>query len=427
MTPCLHNLHRLNKHLQHPEPNIASFSLADLSSFISKMAPHANGDMATTVETTNHTQLSQKLPAKVMSSQNPSFVLRAVKDVAIEERPEPPAPSAHDVIVHVAQTGICGSDVHYWQRGRIGPYVLSGPMVLGHESSGVVAKVGSGVTHLAAGDKVAMEPGVPCRRCEYCRGGVYQHCQGMVFAATPPHDGTLQKYYTNASDFCYKLPDSMDLEEGAMVEPVSVAVSVVSTAGNLANSTVVVMGCGPIGILCQAVARAQGASKVIGVDVVQARLDLAKEYGADATYMPSRAAPDTSPMDHAEAVARQMKEELGLEDGPDYVLECTGAEPCIQLAACVACPGATIVQAGMGKEVVAFPITTVCTQGLVVKGSIRYVAGAYPAAIDLISKGKIDVKRLITHRFKFEQSEEAFELVRAGRSDVFKVMIQGVQ
>lgn len=368
------------------------------------------------------------LQSSVASAElNPSFVLRAVKDVSFEDRLRPRLTDGNEVVVHVAETGICGSDVHYWQRGRIGPYVLRNPMVLGHESSGVVAEVGDEVTHLKPGDKVAMEPGVPCRKCAHCRKGSYQHCQRMVFAATPPHDGTLAKYYVNAADFCYKLPDSMDLEEGAMVEPVAVAVSIAATAGNLAGKTVAVMGCGPIGILCQTVARVYGAARAIAVDVVQARLDLASRNGADATFLPPKVAAGVDPMDHAQGVAAQMKNSLDLDDGVDVVLECSGAEACVQLAACIAQPGATIVQAGMGKEVVAFPITMVCTQGLLLKGSIRYVAGAYPAAIDLISKRKVDVKELITHRFDFEQAQEAFELVRQGRSDVFKVMIHGVR
>lgn len=271
-----------------------------------------------------------------------------------------------------------------------------------------------------------MEPGVPCRRCEFCRKGSYHLCIDMVFAATPPHDGTLAKYYVNASDFCYKLPDNMDLEEGAMVEPVSVAVSIARTAELKAHQTVIVMGCGPIGILCQAVARAWGAAKVIGVDVVESRLKLAKDYGADGVFMPPRKAAETNSMEHAETVAEMIKNEFDLPHGADVVLECSGAEPCVQLGIYATKAGGTFVQAGMGKEVVEFPITAVCTQGLVIKGSIRYLPGAYPAAIDIISKGKIDVKPLITHRFKFEQSEEAFELVRQGRSDVFKVMIEGV-
>ncbi|CAK7216564.1 hypothetical protein SEUCBS140593_002913 [Sporothrix eucalyptigena] len=300
-------------------------------------------------------------------------------------------------------------------------------MVLGHESSGVVAEVGSKVTSLKPGDRVAMEPGVPCRRCDLCKGGKYHLCTQMVFAATPPWDGTLAKYYVNAADFCYKVPDTMDLEEAAMVEPVSVAVAINKTADLRAQQTVVVLGCGPIGILSQAVAKLFGARKVIGIDVVPSRLALAKQYGADGTFHPPRAEAGADPMAHAEKVAAQIKAEFGLGDGADVVLECSGAEPCIQLGVYVAKPGATIVQAGMGKEVVAFPVTAVCTQGLTIKGSIRYLNGCYPAAIDLISSGKINVKKLVTNRYKFEEAEEAFELVRQARQDVFKVMIAGVQ
>ncbi|KAJ9306823.1 hypothetical protein DTO217A2_3604 [Paecilomyces variotii] len=358
--------------------------------------------------------------------ENPSFVLRAVKDVAIEERPKPVLKDPYDVVVHVAQTGICGSDVHYWQRGRIGDYKVTGPMVLGHESSGIVVETGSKVTHLKPGDKVAMEPGVPCRRCDYCRKGSYHLCGDMIFAATPPWDGTLAKYYVNTSDFCYKVPDSMDLEEAAMVEPVSVACAIAKTADLRAHQTVLVLGCGPIGVLSQAVAKAYGAKIVVGVDVVQSRLEVAKSYGVDHTFIPPRAQPGVDPMEHAETVAKAMHEKFGV-DGFDVVLECSGAEPCVQLGIYAAKRGGTFVQAGMGKENVLFPITAVCTRGLVVKGSIRYLPGCYPAAIDLISSGQIDVKRLITNRYKFEEAEQAFELVKAGRQDAFKVMIAGVQ
>lgn len=300
-------------------------------------------------------------------------------------------------------------------------------MVLGHESSGVVAEVGKRVKDLKPGDRVAMEPGVPCRRCSYCRGGDYHLCGNMFFAATPPDDGTLAKYYINAADFCYKVPDSMSLEEAAMVEPVSVACAVCTTADLRGSQTVLIMGSGPIGVLCAAVARQWGAGRVIVVDIVEARLEVAKSYGADATHVPPRPELGVEPMDHAEVTAAKMNAELGLGDGPDVVLECSGAEPCVQLGIFAARKGGTFVQAGMGKEIVAFPITTVCTKGLVIKGSIRYRPRSYPAAIDLISSGKIDVKRLVTNRFKFEQAEEAFELVHAGRQDVFKVMIEGVQ
>ncbi|KAK2769785.1 d-xylulose reductase a [Colletotrichum kahawae] len=313
-----------------------------------------------------------------------------------------------------------------WQRGRIGEYVVKSPMVLGHESSGVVVEVGEHVTHLKPGDRVAMEPGVPCRRCSYCRNGSYFICPNMIFAATPPIDGTLAKYYINASDFCYKVPDTVSMEEAAMVEPLSVACAICETADLRPHQTVLVLGCGPIGVLCQAVAKLWGAGKVVGVDVVEKRLEVARSYGTDAAYIPPRAGEGVDPMVHAETTAAKMNEELGLGYGADVVLECSGAEACIQLGVFAAKKGGTFVQAGMGKDVVAFPITAVCTKALCVKGSIRYKAGSYLAAIELLSAGKIDVKRLVTHRYKFEQAEEAFELVKAGRPDVFKVMIEGV-
>ncbi|KAF2093047.1 GroES-like protein [Rhizodiscina lignyota] len=360
-----------------------------------------------------------------MAAENPAFVLRKVKDVAIEQRGVPKLRSDHDVLVHVAQTGICGSDVHYWQRGRIGDFILNSPIILGHESSGTVAEVGPAVKNLKVGDRVTIEPGVPCRRCDYCRQGAYNLCADTVFAATPPWDGTLQKFYPVASDYCYKLPDQMDFEEGAMVEPTAVAVQICKVADLRANQTVLVFGAGPIGVLCQAVAKVYGAKKVVGVDISQSRLEFAKSYGADEIFLPPRLEGD--PVEASEKIAAMIKEKCGLGDGADVVLECTGAEPCIQAGVFAARKGGTYVQAGMGKENIVFPITTACIRALTIKGSIRYTTGCYPSAVDLIASGKIDVKRLITNRFRFEEAEQAFELVKASKEGVFKVMIAGVE
>ncbi|KAI4611848.1 uncharacterized protein J4E87_010350 [Alternaria ethzedia] len=361
------------------------------------------------------------------TKKNPAFVLHAVKDVAFEDREVPQLRDQHEVRVHVAQTGICGSDVHYWQRGRIGDFVLNSPIILGHESSGTVVEVGSVVKNLKVGDRVAIEPGVPCRRCDYCRSGSYNLCNDTIFAATPPWDGTLAKYYTVASDYCYKIPDHMNMEEAAMVEPVSVAVQICKVADLRANQTVVVFGAGPIGVLSQAVAKSSGAKKVIAVDISQARLDFAKAYAADGVFLPQRAKEGADPVAHSESIAAAIKEQFNLGEGADIVLECTGAEPCIQAGINVAKKGGTYVQAGMGKENVVFPITTACIRALTIKGSIRYSVGCYPNAIDLVASGKVDVKKLITNRFKFEDAEKAFELVKAAQEGVFKVIIEGVQ
>ena len=300
-------------------------------------------------------------------------------------------------------------------------------MVLGHESSGHVVEVGEQVKDLKPGDRVSLEPGIPCRRCDYCRKGSYNLCGSMAFAATPPFDGTLAKFYNNDADFCYKIADNMDLEEGAMVEPVAVAVAICKQADLRAHQTVLVLGCGPIGVLCQAVAKTWGASRVVAVDIIQSRLNVAKSYGIDDIFLPSRQEDGADPIIHAEKVAAQLNKECGLGDGPDVVLECSGAESCIQLGIFAARKGATFVQAGMGKENVTFPITAVCIKGLRIQGSIRYTTGCFPTAIDLISSGKIEVKKLITSRFGFHDAEKAFDLVKEGRQDVFKVMVEGVQ
>ncbi|EOD47880.1 putative d-xylulose reductase a protein [Neofusicoccum parvum UCRNP2] len=360
---------------------------------------------------------------------NPSFVLHSIKSVSIEDRPIPSLRDpAHDVLLHISQTGICGSDVHYWQRGRIGDFVLTSPIVLGHESSGVVAAVGTAVTHLRPGDRVAVEPGVPCRRCDPCRAGAYNLCADTVFAATPPWDGTLAKYYTVAADYCYKVPDHVDMEEAALVEPVAVAVQICKVAGDLANKKVLVFGCGPIGVLCQAVARAYGAGKVVGVDISQARLDFAREFaGSETVLNPQVEKEGAEAIEKSEIAAGILKEKMELGDGADVVLECTGAEPCIQAGVYAARKGGTYVQAGMGKENVLFPITTACIRALNIKGSIRYTSGVYPAAVALVASGKVKVKQLVTNRYKFEEAEKAFELVKAAKEGVFKVVIAGVE
>ncbi|KAJ6439806.1 hypothetical protein O9K51_07697 [Purpureocillium lavendulum] len=362
--------------------------------------------------------------------QNKAFVLESVQKVSFQDRPTQALPDAHSVRVHVQQTGICGSDVHFWQRGRIGDFVVHSPMVLGHESGGVVAEVGSSVSNVRVGDRVAIEPGLPCRRCEYCRSGFYNLCADTVFAATPPYDGTLQKYYVTASDFVYPIPDSMTDEEAALTEPVAVAVQVAKTADLKAGQTVLVFGCGPIGVLCQAMAmaKAYGASKVIGVDVSESRTNFAREFAADGVYV-SRAnqAAGADPIDLSRSVAEDIMSQFQLGEGADVVLECTGAEPCIQAGVFATRKGGTFVQAGMGKENVVFPITTACTRGLTVKGSIRYTTGCYPQAIQLIASGKIKPTKLITHRFGFDDADKAFETVKRAEENTLKVMIAGVQ
>ncbi|KAL1958972.1 hypothetical protein VTO42DRAFT_3525 [Malbranchea cinnamomea] len=348
--------------------------------------------------------------------ENLSFVLESTQKVKFEDRPIPEIKDPYDVRINVRFTGICGSDVHYWVHGSIGPYVVKDPMVLGHESSGVVTAVGSAVTTLKVGDRVALEPGIPCRRCEPCKGGKYNLCVDMKFAATPPYDGTLAKYYILPEDFCYVLPDNVSLEEGALMEPLAVAVHITKQSEIKPGDSVVVYGAGPVGLLCCAVARAYGASKVIAVDIQPARLEFALKYAATGTYTP------VAGISAAENAAR-LREQHGLGRGADVAIDASGAEPSVHSGIHVLRTGGTYVQGGMGRDEITFPIMAACTKELNVKGSFRYNSGDYKLALELLASGRVKAKELVTKVVEFEKAEEAFLEVKAGKG--IKTLIQG--
>lgn len=334
-----------------------------------------------------------------------------------EDRPIPTLQSPHDVLVHIKQTGICGSDVHFFIDGYIGENYVKEPMVLGHESSGVIAEVGSAVTTLKKGDSVSLEPGVPCRRCIRCKEGKYNLCSTVVFAASPPTHGTLSKYYALPEDFCYLLPKEMSLEEGALVEPTSVAVHIVKQADVKPGQSVVVFGAGPVGLLCCAIAKVFGATQIIAVDIQQSRLDFAARYAATGTYMSSK----TSAQENATRLVR----EHNLDAGADVAIDASGAEVSVQTAIHVLRPGGTYVQGGMGGNEITFPIMAMCVKELNVRGSFRYGCGDYDLAINLITSGRVSVKELITGRVAFREAEQAFTDVKAGKG--IKTMIAGVE
>ena len=347
--------------------------------------------------------------------QNKAFVLRGPLDVAFEDRPIPKITDPYSVLIRVEFTGICGSDVHYWCNGRLGPFVLESPMVLGHESAGTVVKTGSKVQSLQQGDRVAMEPGISCRRCDRCKEGNYNLCLDMAFAATPPYDGTLATYYVLPADLCYKLPEHVSLEEGSMLEPLSVAVHILRQSNIKHGDSVVVFGAGPIGLLCCAVAKAYGAQQVVAVDIQDQRLDFASKFTATATYKPTSASPEEN--------AERLKKEHNLGTGADVVLDASGAEASIQTAIHVLRHGGSYVQAGLGHDQVLFPIAGACTKELTIRGSFRYSAGDYQTALNLVATGNVDVNRLITSKVRFEEAESAFQTVKAGKA--IKVLIAG--
>lgn len=312
-------------------------------------------------------------------------------------------------------TGICGSDVHYWLHGAIGHFVVKDPMVLGHESAGTIIEVGSDVKDLVVGDRVALEPGYPCRRCGPCLAGTYNLCPEMRFAATPPYDGTLTGLWVAPADFCFKLPENVSLQEGALIEPLAVGVHIVRQASITPGQSVVVMGAGPVGLLCAAVARAHGATKVVSVDIVDSKLAFAADFAATHTYKSQRVS--------AEENAKNIRDLAGLPDGADVVIDASGAEPSIQTSLHTVRMGGTYVQGGMGKPDITFPIMAMCLKEVTAKGSFRYGPGDYALAVDLVASGKVDVKKLVTGVVSFEQAEEAFKKVKEG--EAIKILIAG--
>lgn len=348
---------------------------------------------------------------------NPSFVLTKPGHVTYEDRPIPKLESPHDVLVAVKFTGICGSDVHYWHEGRIGDFVVRSPMVLGHESSGTVHAVGSAVKSLKPGDNVAMEPGIPCRMCRCCKKGLYNLCPDTLFAATPPIDGTLARYYRLPADFCYRLPSHVSLQEGALIEPLAVAVHIVRQAPVSAGHSVVVFGAGPVGLLCLAVARAFGASRTVGVDINEQRRAFAATYAATSTFSP-RADED------ARAAADRLVAETQLPDGFDVAIDASGAAVCMRQAIHALRPAGVYVQGGMGRpEVDAWPIMAIMAKELECKTSFRYKEGDYTTALELVASGKVDVKPCITSEVDFTAAEVAFGDTKAAKG--IKTLIKG--
>jgi L-iditol 2-dehydrogenase len=289
------------------------------------------------------------------------------------------------------------------------------PLVLGHESAGIIVRTGSDVKTLTPGTRVAIEPGVSCQSCEFCRVGKYNLCDAMQFAATPPVDGTLAKYYTVPEELCFTLPAHISIEEGALVEPLSIAVHCARLASITMGQSVLVMGAGPIGLLCCAVAKAFGASVITVTDIVDSRLEFAKTYAATQTYKMER--------QPAEENAKAILASSGRSAGFDVVIDATGAAVCIACGIFALKKGGVFIQAGLGSPEISFPVGELCSKEGVYKTSFRYGPGDYKMAIELLESRRVSVKSLITHSYEFKSAEEAF--IGTGRQEGIKCLIYG--
>jgi L-iditol 2-dehydrogenase len=318
---------------------------------------------------------------------NTSAVLYATRDLRIEERPMPRAGTG-EVLVQVRAVGICGSDVHYYEHGRIGPYVVESPMVIGHESAGTIVAVGEGVDIARIGEIVALEPGIPCRHCEQCLIGRYNLCPDISFFATPPVDGSITSFVSIDADFAHTAPETLSFEEAAMAEPVSVGVWAARKAHVTAGDRVLVTGAGPIGLYAAQVARAFGASSVTVTDVSEFRLEAARRLGLDT--------------EQAQTVGTSVF---------DVLLECSGAASALGTGIRRLAPGGRVVLVGMGADEVSINVPLVQGKEITIAGIFRY-ANTYRTALDLISTGAVDAASVITHRFDLAHTEDALTVGR---------------
>lgn len=336
-------------------------------------------------------------------------VLHKARDLRLDEVPTP-AYGPDDVLVRVKSVGICGSDVHYWRTGAIGDFVVREPMILGHEVAGVVAEVGANVKTLRVGDRVALEPGVPCRRCEACKTGRYNLCPDVQFFATPPVDGALSDFAMSPADFAYKIPDSLSLDAAALIEPLSVGIHACRRGNLSAGQNVFITGAGPIGLTSLAAAKAFGATEIFISDVRPHRLEVAKKMGATHVF---------DAREDAEAIVKEATNGRGV----DLAIECAGAEPALVSCLKTAKSGGTIVVVGLGDNSnYTLPLVELAVKELDLKGIFRY-AYTYPAAINLLASGAVDVEAMITHHFPLNDMLSAFEYAEKGTDGAVKVMI----
>ncbi|MEK4239234.1 NAD(P)-dependent alcohol dehydrogenase [Paenibacillus sp. FSL H7-0714] len=345
--------------------------------------------------------LTGKMNAAIMDEQ----LSISVKQIDI------PVPKVNEALIKVYCIGICGSDVHYYEHGRIGRYVVKEPIILGHELAGEVVEVGKQVSNIAVGDRVAVEPGVTCGQCDYCKSGRYNLCPDVVFLATPPVNGAWAEYIVMPSDYLFKLPDSMSYEEGAMLEPLSVGFHAMMRGKVQPFDRVLITGLGPIGLLAGQAAKLFGVSEIYGTDVVPFRRQLAMEMGFTAALDPVK-----------ENVGQRLNE-LTNGFGVTLVVESSGNARAMADTIKWVRRGGRIVFVGLPADS-AIPMD----MGQFIDGEIdaygvfRY-ANTYPAAIQALQHSSLDIEKIVTHRFALTDTQEALEVARKEKDTSIKVMI----
>jgi L-iditol 2-dehydrogenase len=343
--------------------------------------------------------------------QNQAFYMTGLNKMEAREIPMPSVAS-DQVIIKIEYVGICGSDSHYLEFGRIGSYVVEGDFILGHECAGTIVEVGSQVTSLKVGDRVALEPGVTCGRCFFCKSGKYNLCPDVQFLATPPYNGCLMNYMAFPAHMCFKLPQNVSTREGALVEPLSVGMHAANQGHVRTGDNVVILGSGCIGLVTLMSCKASGAGKVTVVDIMPKRLEFAKKLGADFT------------VDSSKEDIIQFAQNLNDGAGPDVVIETAGSEITIQQSPYLVRRGGRIVLVGLAaKDRIPFDFSQIMWKEASVSTVFRY-RNIYPSAIEAIASGAINVAGIITHEFGFDETPKAFEYASKNKNEVVKAVIK---
>lgn len=338
-------------------------------------------------------------------------VMNGIGKMGYVER-EVPQPADNEVLVKLEYVGICGSDMHYYETGRIGDYVVKPPFVLGHEPGGVVVEVGKNVKHLKIGDRVALEPGKTCGHCEYCKEGKYNLCPDVVFFATPPVDGVFQEYVAHEAALCFKLPDNVDTMEGALIEPLAVGFHAANQGGAHAGQTAVVFGAGCIGLVSMMALKAEGVSKVYVVDIMQKRLDKALELGA------------TGVINSMDKNVQDEISRLTEGKGVDLVIETAGMEITTRQAIHIAKKGSTIVLVGYSKTgEMTLPLSLALDKELTFKTVFRY-RHIYPMAIEAVASGKVNLKGIVSNVFNFNDIQNAMDKSVSDKANIVKSVVK---
>ena len=340
----------------------------------------------------------------------PALVLERQHELKLRDIDLPLAVGPGMVKIKLHTVGVCGSDVHYYTHGRIGPFVVNAPMVLGHEAAGTIVEVGEGVAHLKVGDRVCMEPGVPDPNSKASRLGMYNVDPAVRFWATPPIHGVLTPEVVHPANYTFKLPDNVSFAEGAMVEPFAVGMQAATKARIAPGDTAVVLGAGPIGTMVALAALAGGCARAIVADLAQPKLDIAARYqGVISVNI------------RENNVVSEVKR-LTEDWGADIVFECSGSPKAWETIMDLPRPGGTIVVVGLPVEPVKIDIATASTKEVRIESVFRY-AHQYERAIALMASGKVDLKPLISETFTFEDSIKAFDRAVEARPDDVKLQI----